>query len=84
VLRANDILARFGGDEFALLLPDCDGEHAARIAERLRRSTPNTQGASIGVAQWNRREDAEALMNRADVALYQAKDQGRNRVVSAG
>ncbi len=80
-LRAEDVVARFGGEEFAALIPAGDRDRALRVAERLRRAVPDGETASIGVARWDGRESATSLIERADVALYQAKSSGRDRVV---
>lgn len=79
-LRAGDILARMGGDEFGVLLPGCDREMATTIAERLR-ACVRAARCSVGVATWDRVETAEQLLTRTDAALYEAKEQGRDRVV---
>jgi diguanylate cyclase (GGDEF)-like protein len=81
-LRPADVLARPGGDEFSLLLPDCDIERAEMVLERLRAATPGAHTCSIGVAQWST-EAVEDLLERADEALYGAKNAGRDRVVTA-
>jgi diguanylate cyclase (GGDEF)-like protein len=83
-LRPPDVLARPGGDEFALVLPDCDLERAGTVLTRLRSATPSESTCSIGVAQWDGAEAAERLVARADDALYAAKEGGRDRVVAAG
>jgi diguanylate cyclase (GGDEF)-like protein len=93
-LRDVDRLARFGGEEFLVLLPDTLPAAALELAERLRhkleslpmqwqgQSVPLT--ASIGVTQWRGHDDpVDALLVRADTALYRAKHAGRNRVVAA-
>ncbi|MCX8018626.1 MAG: GGDEF domain-containing protein, partial [Rhodocyclaceae bacterium] len=91
LLRMPDILARFGGEEFVILLPDTDLAHACQVAERIRREleiprdpTLPRYTASLGVAatQWQAGDaaDIEALIAAADAALYRAKQGGRNRV----
>ena len=77
-LRATDFLARYGGEEFALALPGCSPAQAIEVAERLRAATPDGETCSIGIACWDGQEGQAALLGRADGALYQAKDQGRN------
>jgi diguanylate cyclase (GGDEF)-like protein len=80
VLRPYDVLARYGGEEFSLLLPDVDLDDAVALVERLRAATPDGESCSAGVAAWDGEEDAEALVGRADAALYEAKRAGRDRV----
>lgn len=80
-LRANDVLARLGGEEFAVLLLEADTDDLLAVLQRLLGATPNGQTCSIGVARWNGSEDATTLTARADGALYAAKVQGRNRLV---
>jgi diguanylate cyclase (GGDEF)-like protein len=82
-LRPADVLARPGGDEFTLVLPDCDVDRARMVVERIRAATPAGRTCSIGVAQWDRGESAEELVARVDDALYAAKQGGRDRVVLA-
>ena len=79
VVRKTDMVTRYGGEEFAILLPDCDLEDAMEIADRLRTAQPEGT-CSLGIAQWDGREDVTALVARADRALYAAKEAGRNRV----
>lgn len=92
VIRKNDFCARLGGEEFAVLLPDTSMETALVAAERLRaaldRPAPATgAGApytvSIGLAMLEPGEEFDSLMQRADAALYAAKEAGRNRVMRA-
>ena len=82
-LRATDVLARYGGEEFAVLLPGCAAAAAARLAECLRDAVPGAETCSIGVATWDGDEGPDALVARADAALYEAKGTGRDRVVAA-
>ena len=89
-LRSADFAARFGGDEFAILLPHATVEEGEQLAERLRRTLeaeaalPFPLRASFGVATaQGARADADELFERADRALYQAKRAGRNRIVVA-
>lgn len=77
-LRGTDFLARYGGEEFALALPGCTPDQAIEVAERMRAATPEAETCSIGIASWDGHEDAPSLIGRADAALYQAKDRGRN------
>ena len=58
-LRASDLLARHGGEEFTLLLPECDERDALALVERLRAATPAGQTVSAGLAQWDGTEDAD-------------------------
>jgi diguanylate cyclase (GGDEF)-like protein len=93
--RTTDVLGRYGGEEFALILPNTSSEGAAVLTERLRAAIadrpidtdagPLTVTVSIGVAQYTAEHtDVETLLSAADTALYQAKRAGRNRVVGAG
>jgi two-component system cell cycle response regulator len=86
-VRAEDQLGRLGGEEFLLLLPDADQSAARAVADKLRAEvaaadTPVPVTVSIGVATWAL-ESPEELLRRADVALYRAKDAGRDRVMAA-
>ncbi len=87
-LRPTDTFARWGGEEFIVVLPDTDASSAAKLAERLRGSVAAggyagglTVTISIGVAEYRNSEDPETgLLRRADDALYAAKANGRNQV----
>ena len=81
-LRQSDLLARYGGEEFAVALPNCDGQAAVTLVERLRAVTPAGESCSAGLATWDGRETLEALVGRADASLYEAKQSGRDRIVS--
>ena len=93
--RNDDLAARIGGEEFALLLPECDAEAARVFAERLREAVatapfapggePQQITVSIGIAALSPQRDTRpALMAAADTALYRAKSEGRNRVCVEG
>jgi diguanylate cyclase (GGDEF)-like protein len=93
-VRVFDVCARYGGDEFAILMPNCDRDSAIACAERIRRRVAHHDGRergagwpaltmSIGVAVIEKDEDAVALMSRADQYLYQAKAEGKNLVRAA-
>ena len=77
-IREADLLARLGGEEFAVVLPDTQLAEAERTTDRLLSELPMGLTASAGVAQWGG-EDADAFYRRADEALYGAKASGRNR-----
>jgi diguanylate cyclase (GGDEF)-like protein len=79
-LRAGDVLARIGGEEFALLLPKCSPEDALMVVDRLRRRVHGEQTCSVGVVVHEPGESGESLMARVDEALYAAKTAGRDRV----
>lgn len=96
-IRGSDVAARFGGEEFVVMLADTDPADALRVAERIRSQLEATRfdlgsaggpiGAtiSIGVASFPRDgRSIDGLMREADLAVYQAKREGRNRVVAAG
>jgi diguanylate cyclase (GGDEF)-like protein len=82
-LRDSDILGRYGGDEFIIILPETDGASAARIAAQLCRLAMSEIGVSLslGVAECTSADDVDALLLRADMALYRAKQRGKNQAV---
>ena len=89
-VRESDLVARWGGEEFAVLAPMTDAEGAVRIAEKLRGLMEVTNlgpvgavTASFGVAEMRPDDTIEAMLHRVDEALYGAKDAGRNRVKCA-
>jgi diguanylate cyclase (GGDEF)-like protein len=82
-LRSADHLARYGGEEFVLFLPDATPAQARDILERMRLATPLGQTFSAGIALWNGAETSDDLTARADTALYQAKNAGRNQIAEA-
>jgi diguanylate cyclase (GGDEF)-like protein/PAS domain S-box-containing protein len=88
VLREDDIIARWGGEEFVIVVPDLDRRQAAGVLERIRtRLAESHTGAhpsytaSFGLTDSTRADTLEQLLQLADAALYQAKETGRDRVV---
>jgi two-component system, cell cycle response regulator len=92
-VRGIDLACRFGGEEFVVVMPDTDAEIAEKVAERVRAEIadmPFVVGGkkipitvSVGVSSLKRGTDSVTdLMKRADLALYEAKTGGRNRVVA--
>jgi diguanylate cyclase (GGDEF)-like protein len=81
-LRLTDLLARIGGDEFAVAMPNCGLREAEALGDELRRALPDGLTCSIGVAEWSVGESATELLARADEALYAAKNGGRNTTFS--
>lgn len=91
-VRNNDLVARLGGEEFVLILVDTDSQRAADIVERLRMRTANIRVSSAepdyqvtvsaGLATHIEDDTVDSILRRADGALYQAKEQGRDRLVS--
>ena len=79
-LRAGDLLARWGGEEFAVLMPDTTTASAVAILERLLVATPAGQTFSAGVVTTTGQPDLDDLMAEADAALYRAKAAGRDRI----
>jgi diguanylate cyclase len=93
VKRATDVLARYGGEEFVIMLPSTAQDDAIKVIERVQRQLTKKFFLnkdekvlitfSAGVAERRPNETAEDLIGRADMAMYQAKHSGRNRVVGA-
>lgn len=89
-LRPTDLIARFGGDEFAAFLPGALTEKAIRTAERLREKVAKMSAAtlptpvtvSIGITAISPSDDLNTLIHRADAAMYEAKAAGRDRVIA--
>jgi len=90
-IRETDIVGRYGGEEFIIILPKTNLSSAWVVAERLRTIIEKTEmkdsagnaftiTVSQGLVGWERDEDAASLISRADEALYKAKEKGRNRV----
>jgi two-component system cell cycle response regulator len=93
-VRRKDVLVRRGGEEFVLIMPDTGREEAEHVAERIRSVMADEpimlrggeeihQSVSIGVATWDGVELPVELEERADRAMYTAKEAGRNRVMTA-
>ena len=91
MVREGDFVARFGGDEFAMLLPHCDADTAVKVADRIRagatRANFGIAGSeqtaitvSVGLALARPGDNSESLFQRADEALYSSKKGGRNQV----
>ena len=90
-LRANTVIGRIGGEEFAILLPGVEAENAKKVAERLRKIIENRKvhvneetiinpTASFGVTEVKEGDSLDKIIERADRALYRAKSKGKNRV----
>ncbi len=77
------VLARYGGEEFMALLLGGTSDQPVELLQRARTVTPAGQTLSVGVALWDGVEDGAALVHRADLALYEAKRSGRDRLVRA-
>ncbi|MGB0696023.1 MAG: sensor domain-containing diguanylate cyclase [Rhodospirillaceae bacterium] len=89
--RDTDHVGRWGGEEFVVICPETDGSGAQALAEKIRKRVEKTKfsvvghkTASFGVAARLTKENPERMMGRADVALYAAKENGRNQVVLSG
>jgi diguanylate cyclase (GGDEF)-like protein len=88
--RYHDVVARLGGEEFAVVAPNMGEDQLMKFAERIRKAISNLTvvsgnvrlkvTSSVGIAVWNGRESADDFYRRADKMLYEAKRLGRNRV----
>ena len=88
--REEDLVARWGGEEFVILLPNCDTQAAREICERIRLAVSETECSaiatgisltiSIGVTAYHSDDTLDKLISRADKALYAAKQAGRNHL----
>lgn len=88
-IRKSDMVARWGGEEFVILLPDSELSSSILLAENLRLKVEQSDFSpvervtcSIGVVRWNEGENPDQLLRRVDEKLYEAKENGRNKVVS--
>lgn len=81
-LRNMDVIARYGGDEFVVLLPTCGLSEAREVLDRMRTATPLGLGCSIGLTTWVSGERPDELVARADTALYASKRTGRDRTTA--
>lgn len=83
VVRDEDLVARIGGDEFAVLIPSISAEAMRALTERILAALPEKLSASAGVASWDGSESPAELQHRADRALYAAKHAGKGRACLA-
>lgn len=85
-VRDSDVLGRFGGDEFIIICPECTGYQAAVIAEQIRKKISNLKihdldiTISLGITECQNQDTVKTLLDRADRALYEAKEDGRNTI----
>jgi diguanylate cyclase (GGDEF)-like protein len=91
IIRASDVFIRTGGEEFLIFLPNCTLEKGIKFAERIRKTVEETDFVykekqifvtiSVGVSEYSKEKDLNEFIEKADQALYQAKETGRNKVV---
>ncbi|MEJ9212051.1 GGDEF domain-containing protein [Bacillus smithii] len=91
IIRESDIFVRTGGEEFLIVLQDCSLEQGIKLAERIRKTVEETDFVykdkqiyvtiSVGVSKYSKEKDLKEFTEKADQALYQAKETGRNKVV---
>ncbi|AKP45624.1 GGDEF domain-containing protein [Bacillus smithii] len=91
IIRESDIFVRTGGEEFLIFLQDCSLEQGIKLAERIRKTVEETDFVykdkriyvtiSVGVSKYSKEKDLKEFTEKADQALYQAKETGRNKVV---
>ena len=88
-VRKSDVIARWGGEEFVILLPDSELSSATKLAEILRLRIAEYDfklvkkiTCSIGIVRWNEGENPDQLLKRVDEKLYYAKETGRNKIIS--
>ncbi len=89
-IRVNDVIGRYGGEEFLIIMPETDTYHAAIAAEKLRSAVESMSvsqesvqvkvTASFGVSSYRQNDDTKMIIARVDKALYESKKNGRNRV----
>ncbi len=84
VLRAEDLMGRWGDDEFAIVLVNCSTESAVQLCWRLREATPEGHSFSAGLVSFEGTETIDDLVERADGCLVQAKAKGQDRTVAEG
>jgi diguanylate cyclase (GGDEF)-like protein len=72
-LRDGDVLCRWGGDEFAVLFPDCSNAEAHEVVARVTPTTPRSQSCAAGIATWDGTETSDELVYRADAELLKPK-----------
>jgi len=92
MIRHSDVFIRTGGEEFIILLPSCPLQQGIKLAERIRKEIESTSftyketriwvTVSMGITEYIRGQDLHQFIERADQALYRAKNSGRNRVVA--